>query len=166
MSRTLALTLLSLSSAAWNAAWAAPACTVSATPVSFGAYDHLNLLPNDSSGTLTVECQEVGMLTLDTLVNYTIELDTGGAASYLPRAMTNAGDTLDYNLYTDISRSAIWGDGTGGTFTVMNSLLVPGCVLMVCPTVSQNETVYGRIPASQIIPGGSYTDTITVTVDY
>ncbi len=145
---------------------AVPACTISASPVSFGSYSHLDAFPADSSGSLSLECQEVGLLTDPTLLNYEISLSTGGAGSYNPRQLASGAQALNYNLYTDLSRSVIWGDGTSGTSTQTGMLLVPGCVLMICPTVQQNETVYSRAPAGQIVPAGSYSDAITVTVTY
>jgi spore coat protein U-like protein len=51
----------------------------------------------------------------------------------------------------------IWGNGTAGTVTV--SAHVPS-------NGTQNNTVYGQIPALQGVRPGAYTDTITVTVTY
>jgi spore coat protein U-like protein len=64
-------------------------------------------------------------------------------------------DLLNYNLFTDAARSAVWGDGTQGTSTLSSK------VQRNKPWVA---TVYGRIPAGQNVPVGLYSDTLTVTI--
>lgn len=134
-------------------------CTVSTTPIAFGAYNPLAYGPLDSTGTIKVTCGGVAGL----LIPFTINLGKGSATTYGSRRMTSGGQTLPYNLYTDSNRTTIWGDATGGTLNVGASLLLdalglsPGLVF----------TVYGRIPARQVtVPPGIYTDTISVTVTY
>lgn len=72
------------------------------------------------------------------------------------RQMTSGADTLDYGIYLDPARSQPWGDatGTGGR--------APG----TGTGGPQDFTAYGRIPAGQSPPVGSYTDTVVVTVEY
>ena len=65
-----------------------------------------------------------------------------------------------YNLYTNASNSLVWGNGTGGTSVVGDSYT------MTAGTVIKNYSVYMRIPRSQSINGGSYSDSIAVTVTY
>jgi len=123
------------------------------SPVSFGNYDVFSGTPNDANGSVTLRCNAVN----GELV--TIDLSAGGSGTYFPRRMTGAGvETLDYNLYRDAARTQIWGNATGGT-------------LRYGPTVPQSNTnvlipIYGRIPAGQDKSAGSYTDTITATVNY
>lgn len=148
-------------------AWAAATCWVSSTPLSFGSYDRMDILPNDSQATVTLSCQEDAFVGLGEVVNYTISLDTGASASFSPRTMQNGPHNLNYNLYTDPTRLLIWGDGTGGTNTVQGSLAVPLCIIIVgCAIVTAEPSVYGRIPTAQNVAAGSYSDTITVTVSY
>ena len=134
-------------------------CSVSATPVSFGVYDPFSSSPSDTSGTITVSCTG---LVVSVLVSYDILLNKGiHASSFLPRQMASGVNTLDYNLYTDSTRTTVWGDGTGGT-----SIVTDGYLLGLF-TVNRDYTVYGRIPASQTgVHTGDYSDTITVTVNY
>ncbi len=89
---------------------------------------------------------------------YTLALDagTGTGATVASRRMTSGGDTLDYTLFQDASRTTLWGDGTGGTSTRSST----GTGL------AQSFTVYGRVPSSAAAAVGSYTDTITVTATY
>lgn len=66
-------------------------------------------------------------------------------------------DLLDYNLFTDPAMTRIWGDGTGGTY-VVNRRVRTWRVRWI--------RVYGRIPAGQDVPAGSYTDNVRVTIFY
>lgn len=149
--RTLAVALSGLSGAA------GAVCSVNATSVGFGSYNPLSSVHTDTTGTVTVTCS--GLLNL--LVSYEILLSRGGAGSYTPRRMSSGSNTLNYNLYTNIARTTIWGDNTGGSSRVTGSMLVQ----LLVPN-SQNHTVYGRIPAQQNAAVGVYADTITVTVNY
>jgi spore coat protein U-like protein len=130
------------------------ACTVSATPVSFGSYNVFNASPLDATGTITVNC--TGLLS----VSYNIKLSTGLSGSYAPRKMANGANRLNYNLYTDATRLTVWGDGSAGT------LSVSGNILLVLLGVDVNHTVYGRVPALQNVAVGSYSDNITVTLTF
>ncbi|WP_207553674.1 spore coat U domain-containing protein, partial [Teichococcus deserti] len=122
-------------------------CSVTATNLAFG--DYTPTAASDQTSTLTVLCT--------TNTPYTIALNLGTAASATARAMTSAGTstTLNYVLYRDASRTAVWGETTGtdtqaGTGTGTNQAI----------------TVYGRVPANQRPQPGSYTDTVTVTLTY
>jgi len=134
---------------------AGAACTVAANPTSFGVYDSAAALPLDATGNVAVTCSG-----LVGLYSYTIQLDAGSSGSYLSRQMFSVGNTLNYNLYSDVTRLIVWGDGTGGTATVS------GIINVILFPVTNNHAVYGRIPTLQNVPAGSYVDTITVTVNY
>ena len=139
-------------------------CTVAATTLPFGSYSPLSASPVDSTATISVTCVGVTILFVVTLdVDYTISLSKGGAGSYSPRYMSLLTNHLDYNLYTDNARSIVWGDATGGTSTKSGSIHGTG---LLFTSVTDNHTVYGRIPGSQNISAGAYTDIITVTVSY
>lgn len=143
----------------------AATCSVSAVGVSFGSYDPFSPLTTDATGQVIVEC---GPSTLtETLVGFSVSyvaaLSPGSAGSFQPRRMQSGGSVLDYNLYRDSARSAIWGNGSGGTNTVSGSL---GALLPLGQTVSRTHTVYGRIFPQQNIPAGAYTDTLTVTLTF
>lgn len=129
----------------------ADSCLVSATDLNFGAYDSVAATALDGTSTITVTC------TAET--PYEIGLDAGGGTpAVTTRAMTGsdgASTQLDYELYTETSRTTVWGD-IGGT-TVANSSLAGGAL---------DYTVHGQIPALQYVPAASYLDTITVTIDY
>lgn len=127
-----------------QAGWTAT-CTVDAPGANFGNYDVFSEQSLDGAGTISVSC--------DASTEYTLSLSAGGG-SYALRAMASGANTLAYNLYTDATYTVIWGDGTGNTATVSGS------------GIASNHTIYGRIPARQNAFVGSYTDTITVTLDF
>lgn len=133
------------------------ACSVTASGVAYGSYIAASPLPTDGVGTVTVGCDGVVSL----LVGYDILLSSGNSGSFAVREMFNGPDSLQYNLYTDLLRTSVWGDGTGGSDSLSGSILIQ---LLV--TIYNTHTVYGRIFAGQYVPGGLYADTITVTVNY
>jgi spore coat protein U-like protein len=135
-------------------------CTASATSVAFGTYNPFGSNV-DAAGNVHLQCN--GILTLGT-VDYSIALNRGThSASFSPRQMASGANLLNYNLYTSASYGTIWGDGTGGTGVIADSLTVPA----LFGSASVDHTVYGRIPGSQTSTAvGSYSDTITVTVTY
>ena len=132
----------------WGA-WAMPAqaCTISATGVAFGAYDPRSATPKDSTGGVSLNCPSNR--------SGVVSMTTGGATSYLPRRMTSGSNQLTYNLFTNSSRTTVWGDGSGGSAT-----------LSVAKGFVGTLTIYGRIPAGQNVRAGSYSDTVTVTVTF
>jgi spore coat protein U-like protein len=128
------------------------ACSVSTTPVNFGNYDVFSASPTDSTGFITVTCDETPPP--DVTVSIGQSPNSGG---FNPRKMklTGGTDLLNYNLYTSGSYTRIWGDGTSGTFTQT-----------VTAQKNQPRTwrVFGRIPPLQDVSHGTYTDTLTVTI--
>lgn len=126
-------------------------CSATATDLAFGAYNVASSTPLDGTSTINVSCT--------TGTTYTVALNVGtGGGSFTARRMASGGNTLDYNLYTTVGRSTVWGDGTGSTATVAGTgsgLLTPNAA-----------TVYGRIPINQDVAAGSYASVITVTVNY
>ena len=138
---------------------AAQTCSVSASATAFGSYSPLSASNNDANGSVTLTCSANA---LAALVSYTASLSSGGASSFSPRKMSSSGHLLQYQLYTSVARSTVWGDGTGGTSTVAGTLLTSALL-----TTNVTLTVYGRIPGSQsTVAAGSCSDTITVTVAY
>lgn len=125
-------------------------CTVSATNLAFGNYDASSGTPNDASSTVTTTCSNT--------TAYTVALNagTGSGATVALRKMTNGANTLNYSMYTTAGRTTVWGDGTLSTVTQAGTGNGSGQAL----------TVYGRVPTSQYVTAGSYTDTVTATVTY
>lgn len=124
--------------------------TVTATALGFGDYDPLSGTDKDSTSTIDVTCTNG--------TPFIVKLNGGTNGTITQRKLKeDAGsDELNYNLYTDASRSTLWGDGSTGQ--TLNDTGTGSAV---------QETVYGRISGGQTSKtAGSYSDTINVTVDY
>jgi len=71
---------------------------------------------------------------------------------------------LSYNLFTNLNRTLIWGNGGPGTTVVAGSLRVgPGGGNSSRQAV---HPVYGRSLALQDVPSGNYADAIVVTLEF
>jgi spore coat protein U-like protein len=155
----LALAASSLSYAAGSAsanlsisASVANNCTISTAALAFGSYDPVvtNASTNlDATATVTVACTKGA--------TSTIGLGLGSNVSGSTRRMTDGSNNyLAYEIYQDSSRSTVWGNSGA-------ELLSPSAA----PSKSARSfTVYGRIPSNQDVPAGSYTDTVTATVNF
>ena len=128
-------------------------CTVTTTPASFGTYDVFSSAPLDTTGTISLMCNNPEKKPMPV----TISISSGGSGSFNPRQMRLAGgsDRMNYSLFLDPSRSTIWGDGTGGTSTFISTII---------KTTPLNATIYGRVPARQNLRAGAYSDNLVVTV--
>jgi len=132
-------------------------CTISTAALAFGAYDPIVTNAStalDGTGTVTIACTK-GAST-------TIGLDTGthsGNASGTTRAMSDGAGSpsyLSYEIYQDSSRSTLWANSGGGLFTPA-----------AAPSrAARSYTAYGRVPAGQDTPAGSFTDSVTATVNF
>jgi spore coat protein U-like protein len=149
--------LLCLSSLAWPVNRAeAFQCDVTATGLNFGSYDVFSPEPLESQAEIKVYCNNPEQNPHDPLVY----LSPGNSGNFARRSMKSltSSDQLDYNLYTDAFMSTIWGDGNGGSSAktaLVNKDMQPW-----------TAKIYGRIPARQNVRAGSYSDTITVTIDF
>jgi spore coat protein U-like protein len=125
-------------------------CAVSASDLAFGDYNASSGSPVTASTTVSVTCTAA--------LAYTVALDGGQTTNnVIARAMTDgASHNLSYGLYITNGYGTVWGDGSAGTSTVAGT----------GNGAAQAVTVYGRIPASQFVAAGSYTDRVTVTVNY
>lgn len=149
MKRLFMIALLFL--AAWASKPAAAAsCSTYSTQVVFGNYSGSLI---DVTATITVQCDTAG-------TPFQIGLNPGIApgGTITNRMMyggTGGTNTLGYQLFSNASHTSNWGNSaaTGwvtGTATAANTPM--------------NYTVYAQMPASEIAPTGSYTDTITISV--
>lgn len=150
-SRGLIVAALGFAGASHAAAQPAPSCTISVVSVAFGNYNVFTVTPVDSTGSVTFRCNAAA-------ANISITLSKGASSTFTPRTMTKAGEVLNYDLYLNAARTNVWGDGTGGTSTYTNAN----------PPNNQNVTVtiYGRIPASQDVSAGAYSDTVLATINF
>jgi spore coat protein U-like protein len=130
------------------------ACNVATTNINFGPYDVFSNFPKDSTGTISVDCDEAPHPIVVIRIGPSF-----GSGGFNPRQMrhTTRQDRLGYNLFIDSSMSVVWGDGTQGTMIVSNK-------------VHKNKpwitTYYGRIPAGQDVSAGTYSETLSVTITW
>jgi len=137
-------------------------CTMSNTDLDFGDYDATG---TNSSRDLLATATISTSCTSGT--NGVISMSGGShvlfcVSSKCHRQMANQDETsfLRYNIYTNESLSwgSVWSDNTSATNEV---------VQVIGSGVSQNTTVYGEITKNQRnAAAGSYTDTITITLNY
>jgi len=84
----------------------------------------------------------------------------GVGLSGLPISATSsvrAETTSTAHSRTNAGRTSIWGDGTSGTSVY--SRVNP-------PNNDVNVTIYGRVPAAQDVSVGSYSDTVSATINF
>jgi spore coat protein U-like protein len=123
----------------------AAGCSMGIVNVVFGVYNTLSASSLDGAGSVSVTC--------DVTSSFQIALNKG-QGSFAARQLQSGANVLYYNLYTDALRSLIWGDGTVGTTLASGS------------GTAATYTVYGRVPGGQNLPVGSYSDSITVTLNF
>jgi spore coat protein U-like protein len=120
------------------------ACTVSTTPVPFGIY--LGTSSLSGTGTITTRCGRLPFVS-----NVIVRMGAGqnSRRGFVTRSLKSAsGQLLNYNLYTDVAHTQIWGDGTAGTVFQRGFKL----------------TIYGLLPGGQAAIPGTYNDTVLVTI--
>lgn len=135
----------------------AQTCTVATTGLAFGIYSPFAPTASSITGTVTVTCQALVSL----LLAYSIQIGAGSGASFNARVMSAGSGQLSYQLYTNSSRSVVWGDGSGGTGVVSDSYL-----LTLGSIPSRSYTIYGAVPARQMVPPGAYADTAMLLIVY
>lgn len=130
-----------------------PNCLVAAQDLAFGGYD--GTAAKTGTADITVRCSN--------LTTYAVSLSTGGG-TFAQRLLSGSGSNkLQYNLFTSVAATTIWGDGTNSTGTV------PGTGAGMAAASTQTHTVFGQLPDNafnQGAPTGTYNDSITVTVTY
>jgi spore coat protein U-like protein len=142
----------------------ASSCTVAVTPLAFGAYTSPGGARVDSSASVVVSCTPTYLLGACNTA-YTLSLSSGVVGTPGDRQMAAGAGRLRYGLFSDPARSTLWGDGGASGGTVGGSITTSLLSLLCLPGV-RNHTVYGRLPANQSVPAGSYLDQVVLTVTY
>ena len=130
-------------------------CTITATDLSFGAYD-----PVVANKTTNLDVNtSVNVLCTKGSAGVTVGLDLGSHAAAGNRFMSNGTDSLQYELYSNSAGGTVWGNSGAGlvTWPVFGPIGAGGGV---------SHTVFGRIPAGQDVSVGSYSDLVTATVNF
>lgn len=124
-----------------------PNCRIAVTDLAFGAYDPLiehasrNL---DGTALVRVVCTRNERAT--------ILMEDQGSSQ---RALRFGSHQIAYSLFMDPARTQTWGSGVN----VVQISFPEGAK-------PKEFTVYGRIPAGQVVPAGSYHDSVIATVDF
>ena len=124
-----------------------PMCEVRASDLNFGQYSGQTTSQLNGTTAVSVTC------TPQATYNIGLNEGTSPGATVNQRKMASGSNALNYQLYQDSSRTKVWGT-TIGTDTVAG----------VGTGLDQDHTVFGAIPAQQVIPAGEYADTITVRI--
>jgi spore coat protein U-like protein len=127
-------------------------CTITTSPVNFGAYDPVAAnatAPLDGTGTVTVACTKGAVAK--------IGLNAGSNAQGTTRRMAQAPTVfLTYEIYSDAAHTVVWGN------TTTDSVDIPAA-----PNKNpRNFTAYGRVANGQDATVGTYTDTVVATVNF
>src|SRR5438132_1959512 len=127
-------------------------CTITTSPVAFGAYDPVvaNAATDlTATGSVNVACTKGTAATID--------LGNGGSFAAGSRRMSSGSDFLNYALYKDAARTQVWGSGlAGGTTMAYNA----------ATKASTAVSVYGTVPQAQDITVGAYADVVLATINY
>lgn len=132
---------------------------VSGSSTNFGLYDITSTTPTDTVATITVRCENLDPGNPNTSLTIAIGSGSGGSVNNRRLRHTGgSGDMLNYGLFRDSGRSAVWG-------------VTPGIDAMTQVVKVQNNrtaqalfTIYGRIPQQQDVTPGDYVDTVQVTL--
>ena len=114
-----------------------------------------------SSGSISIKCTKNDTVTLDFVTASTNWSQYGTSGIYQPRMTDGAADYLNYYFYQDSGYTKLWGTKIGTTQTAVGTALPL--------TGTGNAGIfpfYFSVPAAQIVPAGSYTDSVTLTINY
>ena len=121
------------------------ACSVNAVELDLGPYHGRQI---DQTGSITITCTKG--------IPYQIGLDNGIHYSAPNRRLKHrtTAHYLIYELYRDVGRTVRWGNDDVSS------------VRMTGDSSAQHISVYGRVPAGQTGPAGSYSNVTTVIVNF
>lgn len=121
-------------------------CALSGGTLNFGTYIAGQSADLDVNGSFSYSNCGPGTLSF--------ELDGGLQSSNGNRFMTSGQEQLQYEIYRNAVRSAVWGQGADDQD------------IQLFATQNGTVDVYGRIPGGQSVSAGTYTDTVTITLTF
>jgi spore coat protein U-like protein len=122
--------------------------------VSFGNYNALSSIMGDTAGRVTIICSGAR----SERDSYSLSL-IRTAAQGEGHTLRGAGHALRYGLFLNSARTERWGDGTGGTAEIKDSMTLAN------GHGSQEYVIYGRMSSRQSEASeGTYIDTVDVTL--
>jgi spore coat protein U-like protein len=121
-------------------------CALTGGTLAFGTYVSGQGTDLDATGAINYANCAAGTLTF--------ALDGGSSGNAAARTMKAGSASLNYQIFRNSTRTSNWGSGAEAqTVTLLT-------------TTGGSVTVYGRIPKSQTVAAGSYTDTVTITLTF
>jgi spore coat protein U-like protein len=127
-------------------------CDVSSSGIVFSSYDIVGQGEVTITGDLDVTCSGTG-----SGVNNVVTVDlSAGAGSCATRTMTNGGSTLQYNIYTASNHAVAWCSPTTQAYSF----------IFGASPQTYRFTMYGRVPAGQAVPWGTYGDSVLASVSW
>ena len=138
----------------------AASCGQVVSPMAFGLYSTVQAGATDTTATVTISCVPgVG----DPLTTpYTLTVAGTGSGNDSIRSITSGAARLYYQVYSDASRSLVWGNG-GSSGAGVSSSVTSASVAVAAMRV---HTAYARMPAGQNVPPGTYAGSLLITIDY
>jgi spore coat protein U-like protein len=121
-------------------------CTISTVNIAFPDYDPLSGAAVTANGNVTIKCTKGA-------AGLTLALSGGDNYSSPDNQMSNGTDLLKYGLFQDSGLATRWNG-------VTRDIAAPGA------TADQSFTIYGQINSGQEASVGSYSDTVTATINY
>jgi spore coat protein U-like protein len=136
----------------------AQSCSFGFTDVDFGNVDVTTGGSYDTTGTFSASCTGTAGATIRICPH--VGAGSGGAGGNgSPRTMLKGGDSLNYNLYKDASRTAVWGSYLAGWSATPPQV---DLTLNGSGSGSVNTTVYGRVTGAQNTAAvGAYSSTFS-----
>ncbi len=128
-------------------------CLASVSGVNFGEFSGEAV---KSTGSIRILCSGRG-----TRNPFTISLSEGSSGDYSRRLMRSGTSSIGYNLYLDLQRTLVWGNGRRRTGVFEGSL-----DFFLLNSDLQLIEIYGQLFDQAAPPPGTYSDTIQVEVDF
>lgn len=153
---------------------AATTCTATApTALAFGTITNGAATATNAVTSFTITCTTAALSVLGSAsVRACLKIGTGSTGSTLlpTRSMTNASaDPMAFQLYTNAGRTTVWGTVPAGTPPAAVVTLSYAVPLLTGGSGAQTITVYGQVPAAQVLSAGSFASTFTaanVSLEY
>lgn len=133
----------------------AQTCTVAAASGNYGSVDILSGAAVDTTSTFSLNCSGC-LVPLGCQYNVCVQFGQGSpSGGPSVRSMASGPNTVQHELYSDASRTQVWGSWGYGTSSYGTGGVSLNVTIPFLSNVSQNLTVYGRFKANQqtAIPG-------------
>ena len=128
----------------------AQSCSFSVSSLNFGAVDTLSGAQINSTASISVNCTGTPLQRI--LLCPNLAAGSGGATSAAARQMKSGSNALNFQLYSDVARSIVWG-----SYNWSYAARSPAYALTLSAVGSASGTItlYGAVPGGQstVVPG-------------